>query len=401
MGGSRAALVWLGFGTDWVVRARVHTDGAAASWGPAVDLQLSTGASLPGAAPKVAMSPNDVAIVTWKQMGNSDEDAAFSFYLPTAAGNGWPSGPLVSTDLSFSAGGTADPVLAIGANDEGMWLFASTGYVRAVSFLGVGTSGQGGTVSQIGPSVRCPAVSVNASGHAMGAWIETPTGGPAGVTAWYSSDDQSSQTRTSTPLGTAAPSALGCPRVALDDLGRAIAVWSVTTTAGGSSIAYATYDPGSGWSVPASTVDTAGLAAYNPDVALSRAGEGFLFWEQATTTSASAPRDVRAVHLQLSRGLDAAGPQAIGATAPAANPRLVITGAGSALAVWAQGNRIWSSSFAAASGGWLSPAAPIDTVRSQYVSQNPDLATDGAGRAIAAWESTTGGIPDVVVARFE
>ncbi len=43
----------------------------------------------------------------------------------------------------------------------------------------------------------------------------------------------------------------------------------------------------------------------------------------------------------------------------------------------------------------------IDTVRTNYTSQNPDLATAGNGRAIATWESTSGGIPDVVVARFE
>jgi hypothetical protein len=68
--------------------------------------------------------------------------------------------------------------------------------------------------------------------------------------------------------------------------------------------------------------------------------------------------------------------------------------------IWTQAGRIFSNTFTMANAAW-GAANPIDTARASYTSQNPDIATDGKGRAIATWESTSGGIPDVLVARFE
>jgi hypothetical protein len=218
--------------------------------------------------------------------------------------------------------------------------------------------------------------------------------------AWFY-DPQAAQTAAPVTIGTGPANMLGCPRVALDDLGRAVAFWTVSS-GGVSSLAYRMTDTSQSWGAGPATVETGGLAAFNPDLALSATGEGLVVWEQSTSASASATRDVRAVHFQISQGLDAAGAVSVGSTAPASGPRVVVTGAQAGVAVWVQAGRIWSNAFLAAQGGggWRQ-AAPIDTAPSGYTSQNPDLATDRSGRALAAWESTMGGIPDVVVARFE
>jgi hypothetical protein len=398
MAGASAALVWLALDTNWIVKARWYDDGG--TWGAPVTLEEPFGGSLPNAAaPKVVMNAHGVALVTWKQQGNGELDAALSYHLPPPApGNGWPeSGPTISSAFSFSRGGTADPVVALGANDRGLWVMASSSYIRAVDFLAIGTSGTGTGPSTVSNPVACPSVSVNARGAGMSAWIEKPSTGPWLTTAWFNDPDVS-QPVPNVPIGSGPLDMLGCPRVALDDLGRAIATWSVVT-GGASSVVYRTYDPTSAWGTTGpTTIVTGGLPAFNPDVALSPTGEGLIVWEQATTTSAGAPRDLRAVHFQLGRGLDAAGPLSVGATAPATTAQVAVVSGGMGLAIWAEGGRVRASMF---SGGAWGAAAPIDTVRATYTSQNPDLATDGKGRALATWESTMGAVPDIQVARFE
>jgi hypothetical protein len=395
MGGSAAALIWLVLDTNMVIESRRYTDGG--SWDGAVHLQVPFGGSLPDAAsPKIAMNAHGVTLATWKQQGNGEEDAALNFYLP---GTGWATYPEVSgIDLSLIRGGTSDPVVAIGANDYGEWVIGAYAYIHALPFEQIGGAGTGANVNDSGNLPACPWVSANARGAAMAVWTEMPASGSWLNKAWFY-DPQAVQPPPPVTIGTGAPSMLGCPRVALDDLGRAVAVWTVTS-GGVSSLAYRMTDTSQSWGAGAATVDTGGLAVFNPDLALSATGEGLVVWEQSTTTSASATRDVRALHFQISQGLDAAGPVGVGSTAPASGPRVVVSGAQAGVAVWLQAGRLWSNAFLAAQGGWRQ-AAPIDSVRSGYTSQNPDLATDRNGRALATWESTTGGIPDVMVARFE
>jgi hypothetical protein len=394
MGGSRAALVWLFLDTTWIVKARQYQDGTG--WDPALTVEQPMFGSLQtAAAPAVAMNAHGVTLATWKQQGNGELDAAFDFRLPSGT---WSGTPVVSgIDLSISAGGTSNPVVAIGANDLGAWLVGAQSAIYEVDFVQVGTSLPGGYISQTGNRAICPSVSVNARGAAMAVWTETPSTGQWLEKALYFDPNQS-QTPPTVTLGTGDPNLLGCPLVAIDDLNRAVAVWTVTS-GGVSTLAYRMADMSQSWGAGPMAVDTGGLGAFNPALALSATGEGLIAWEQATGAAASATRDVRAAHFQISVGLDTAGAVGVGSTAPASVPRVVVTGPQAGLAVWVQGEHIWSNAFLAAQSGWQQ-AAPIES-RTGYMSQNPDLATDRAGRALAAWESTAGGIPDVMVARFE
>jgi hypothetical protein len=404
MGGSTAALVWLTLDTAWVVDGRLYKDGAG--WGDATRLQGKfAGGWTDAARPVVAMNAHGVAVVAWKQAGNggtSEPDGAFNFRLPVppSQGDGWSTPSTTSPGFGFPGGGIADQAVSLGMNDasdRGLWIYGDTGYLRAVDFVGIGTSGTGGTINFSGNHVACPSVSTNIRGDSMAAWVEQPASGPWTVTArrWI---PMTSQPPDPITIGTGDPEMIGCPRVAYDDLGRAIAVWTVTS-GGTSRITYRTYDATS-WGAGATTIDMGALGAFNPDLALSPTGEGAIVWEQATGSAAGAPRDICALHFQLGRGPDATGPQPTGSTPPATSPRIVVAGAGLVVDVWTQAGRVFSNTFTTTGGAW-GLANPIDTARASYTSQNPDLATDGKGRAIAAWESTTGGIPDVVVARFE
>jgi hypothetical protein len=405
MGGSAAALVWLTLDTAWVVDGRLYKDGSG--WGDATRLQGKfAGVWTDSARPVIAMNAHGVAIVAWKQAGNggtTEPDGAFNFRLPVppSQGDGWSTPSTTSPGFGFPGGGIADQAVSLGVNDasdRGLWIYGDTGYLRAVDFVGIGTSGTGSTINFSGNHVACPSVSTNIRGDSMAAWIEQPTSGAWTVTArrWIPMTSQPPDPMT---IGTGDPEMIGCPRVGYDDLGRAIAVWTVTS-GGTSRITYRTYDPTSSWSATATTIDMGALGAFNPDLALSPTGEGAIVWEQATGSAAGAPRDICALHFQLGRGADANGPQPTGSTPPATSPQIVVAGPGLVVDVWMQAGRIFSNTFTMSGGAW-GGASAIDTVRTGYTSQNPDLATDGNGRAIAAWESTTGGIPDVVVSRFE
>ena len=397
MGGSTAALVWLTLGASWEVYGRVYKDGG--TWSDATRLQEQFGGMWTDAStPVLAMNAHGVAIVTWKQGGNFEQDAAFNDRLavPPSQGDGW------STPITSSGGGYVDPMVSLGMNDasdRGAWVYGINGYIQERDFVSVSTSGPGGSISFPGNLVACPSVSSNLRGDSMAAWIEKPSSGSWLVTARLLTN--AVPTPDPMTIGTGDPEMLGCPLVAIDDLGRAIAVWTVTS-GGTSRITYRTYDSTAQWAANPTTVDMGAQGAFNPNLALSPTGEGAIVWELALGADAGAARDICALHFQLGRGVvaDANGPQTTGSTPPAAAPRIVVAGPGTVVDVWTQAGRIWSNTFTTAGGGW-GAASPIDTVRTNYTSQNPDLATDGKGRALAAWESTTGGIPDVVVARFE
>jgi hypothetical protein len=400
MGGLAGVRVGRALGAAWLINGRLYKDGGG--WGAATLLQAKLGSAYTDAdKPVVAMNAHGVALVAWKQGGNGEPDAASNLRLPVppSQGDGWGS-PGLGTG-NTSGGGLADPAVSLGVNDasdRGLWIYGNTGYLTARDFVGVGTSGAGSSINFSGNNVACPSVSTNLRGESMAAWIEMPPSGAWLVIArlWI---PMASLPPDPVTIGSGDPEMIGCPKVAFDDLGRAIAVWTVTS-GGTSRVTYRTYDSTSKWAATATTIDMGALAAFNPALAMSPTGEGAIAWEQATSTTANASRDICALHFQLGRGPDANGPQPTGAIAPATSPRVVVAGAGLVVDIWTQAGRIWSNTFTAAGGAW-GQANPIDTVRTNYTSQNPDLATDGNGRAIATWESTSGGIPDVVVARFE
>jgi hypothetical protein len=193
---------------------------------------------------------------------------------------------------------------------------------------------------------------------------------------------------------------VGCPQVVLDDHDQGLVTWSLGAGAGGSSVMVWRYQAAAGWAQAGQTVGFSGSVS-TPIVSMSPGtGQGLLLAEQ--DPGGSGVSGLVSWHFQLDVGqlFDASGPAPLtGAAADPGTARVVVPGAGQGVAVWTQASRIFASSFAPTSG-WAA-AAPIDRGASGFVAQNPSLATDGAGRALAAWEYSQGGTPDIDLARFE
>lgn len=87
---------------------------------------------------------------------------------------------------------------------------------------------------------------------------------------------------------------------------------------------------------------------------------------------------------------DAVQVSAVGAPSPL-YPQLAMNGAGDGVAVWGQGNEIWSSRYAAGTG-WQ-PAEKANLLPTGVVGQgarNVQVATNATGEAFAVWEQRTG-----------
>ena len=66
---------------------------------------------------------------------------------------------------------------------------------------------------------------------------------------------------------------------------------------------------------------------------------------------------------------------------------------GNAVAVWGQGNHIWSARYVAGMG-WEAPAN-IDNVAGNFQSNQPRIAVDASGNALAVWERSNGTVQSI------
>ena len=398
MGGTQAALVWLGDGGSSVVKALMYNDGPG--W-DAAPTSLQGVTSPPRASlPAVSMNASGIVLAIWAQVGNGEIDAALNDRVPAS---GWQASASLAVDFAaaFSGSGAWPPAVSMGGGTRGLWLTGSNTSIGALAFVDTGidrNNGPFGPISDPGQTPACPAVAVNQRGAAISVWTDQPSSAFWTVWGWFYDPDVL-QPPGPVSLGSGAKGQVGCPQVVLDDNDQGLVTWSVGTGSSNSSVKVWRYAASTGWAQAEQTVAFSS-SAFNPTVAMSpTTGQGLLLAEQ--DPGGSGTSDLVAWRFQLDVGqlFDASGPASLGGAADPGTARVVVPGAGQGVVVWTQASRIFASSFALATG-WASPV-PIDRGGSGFVAQHPDLATDGAGRALAAWEYSQGGAPDIDAARFE
>ena len=74
-------------------------------------------------------------------------------------------------------------------------------------------------------------------------------------------------------------------------------------------------------------------------------------------------------------------------------PQVAMDASGNAVAVWGQGNHIWSARYVAGMG-WEAPAN-IDNVAGNFQSNQPRIAVDASGNALAVWERSNGTVQSI------
>jgi hypothetical protein len=234
-------------------------------------------------------------------------------------------------------------------------------------------------LSAVGQDAEEPQVAVDSAGNAVAVWSRSngshtiiqaavrPAGG-----AWSGSVDLSAVGRNATE-----------PQLAVDPAGNAVAVWSRSN--GSHTIIQAAGRPAGGSWSGSVDLSAAGRNAKEPQVAIDSSGDALAAWQRFDGIA----------QIVQSRSRPAGG--AWGATdelsepgQDAEAPQVAVDPAGNAIAVWSRrdgSDFIVQAATRPAGGGWL---GPIDLSDEGENAEEPQVAVDPTGSAVAVWSREDG-----------
>ena len=191
------------------------------------------------------------------------------------------------------------------------------------------------------------------------------------------------------------------PQIAADGQGNAIAVWEQDDGTN-YDIAATTYTAADGWGTP-KTVDnsTSGELVFSPEVAVYSGGNAIAAWEQEDDANYS----IYAKTYSADSGTWESSATLLenGDAGDADNPQIAVDGAGNALAVWYQddgtNDSIYANRYSADSGTWDSSAALLENGDAGDA-DDPQISVDGAGNALAVWHQDDGTNDSIYANRY-
>jgi hypothetical protein len=235
-------------------------------------------------------------------------------------------------------------------------------------------------LSGAGLDAEAPQVSVDAQGDALSAWgrggvieaSDRPAGGPAWQTALALSD--------------AKKEAFG-PQAALDGRGDAVVAWE--SREGGEYAVEASTRTGltGAWQTPVvvKKLGTEPTMDARPDLAVNAAGEAVLVWMRLHSTERAVESSARTLGGSWQK------PETLSETPEDQHPAEVgIDAAGNATAVWEDkrtGEVLTTGATRPAGGKWQ---APVSISKPGGNANEPRVAVDASGDAVAVWERFEG-----------
>ena len=254
------------------------------------------------------------------------------------------------------------------------------------SLAPVGPSGAPGTPGTLGSSGPAGTTAAIGTPGAPGASGTIGPAGPAGtpstsgVTGTVAKAWQTAQLIETDNLGTAVN-----PQIAFDASGNAIAVWQQSDGTR-FNIWANRFTPAAGWGA-ASLIETDNLGgAFNPQIALDGSGNALAVWQQLDGRN----NNIWANRFTPAGGWDTAALIETNDLGSASVPQIAIDASGNAIAVWKQFDgirfNIWAHRFAP-EVGW-STKAPTLIETNNADASNPRIAFDGSGHAIAVWSQS-------------
>jgi hypothetical protein len=179
------------------------------------------------------------------------------------------------------------------------------------------------------------------------------------------------------PIGlSAAGENADTPRIALDPQGDAVAVW--TRSDGTNTIIQAATRPAGGSWQPPSNVSATGQDSNQPGIALDSQGNAVAVWTNATSGTIQAGVRPAGGSWQTPSNLSEPGQTA-------SEPQLALDSQGDAVAVWTRSdgtNTIIQAATRPAGGSWQPPSNVSATGQD---SNQPGIALDSQGNAVAVW----------------
>jgi len=375
-----AVAVWDGeVGTGFVVQAAVRRAGGA--WQAPIDISAASPGPMDG--PQVAIDAQGNAVAVWTRH-NGTEYIVQSAVRP--ASGRWQ----VPVNLSAAGHNATRPQVALDprGNAVAVWQRFKSRHVIAVQAATRPVGGSWQAPVELSASGQessvAPQVAVGANGDAVAVWRNHSSSGfvvtaalrPAGGT-WQAPVDISA-------VGLSAPASLVLgvsPQVAVDAEGNAVAVWN-HPTASTSIVQGAVRTAAGPWQAPVN-LSAAGRHAEDADIAVDPRGNAIAVWDRSVGDTSIVQSAARAAGgaWQAPVNLSTAGDDAVG-------PRVAVDPQGNAIAAWSVDRlstpaSIVQSAMRAAAGAWQ---APVDIAAAG--SDNPDVAVDAQGNAVAVWRGS-------------
>jgi hypothetical protein len=374
----RTLATWL---SDCLVAVAGTSRGQA--WGPPSPL----GGLPPGAPsswlwePGLAVNRAGVALVVWATQESAAEGRQlFSRRLDPVAG--WTGPERIDGGEARRASTAYAPSLALDDGGSALAAWDSEGVVAAR------LSATGGWLPPdriAGSPSSVPKVFLDAAGRGFAAWTLR---GEAYARRFEPAGGWGETTRFTAEAGW---SFTGWGEVAFDAAGQALLVWPQTQGSIGPGRVWSASYAGGRWSAGV-VVSTGGGSAVNPHVGIDGAGVGTAAWNESQAGIASA---------RWERG--AWGAPRLVVSAPSAGPvRLAVSAGGDAMVAWNETDastgrgRVWAAR--SAGGSWGSREA---LQASGNPPNDPTLAMDPCGDAVAIWAEHEGGQKRVWANRYE
>ncbi|MFZ5757606.1 MAG: RHS repeat-associated core domain-containing protein [Pseudomonadota bacterium] len=364
---------------------RVYKKGDAGqtlAWSAPQIIESNTGSAL---YPQIATDGNGNVIVVWQEKiaGGTRWDLWSNRYT---AGIGWGVPQLLETD---NVNSVSRPVVAMDRQGNAIVAWAQLGIWARRYDVASGWQAAQQLIAPPYSNIHDPKVAMDPSGNAVVICSVAHSGTVQNI--WASRYMSGAGWTAAQLIETSDVSHAINPRVTLDPMGNALAVWQQSDGTR-NNIWANRYVPGAGWGV-AQLIETnnAGGASL-PDVEVDPAGNGMAVWHHSDGTRTN----IWSNRYEANVGWGTAQLIETDNAGAAVSADVDVDAAGNATAVWQQSDGttqyIWVNRYASGTG-WSTPL-----MLSAGISPRVDV--DAGGSAIVSWTKSNGSYDDVWIARY-
>ncbi|GEM_PF-855150 len=347
--------------------------------------------------PQVALDSDGNAIAVWQQSDGTQNDIWANRF--NAATGLWEAAYRIETDNTGSAD---SPQIAVDGNGNviAVWRQFDGSFFNIMSKrfnAELGTWDTTATpIETENNDAQAPQIAVDRNGNGIAVW-EQSDGTQFSIFA-NRFDGSSWGTAEAIEFDNAGDA--GIPKIAMDESGRAIAVW-LQDDGSAINVMSNRFVPGTGWAAPPLVIDTETTQAFTPEIAVDSQGNAFALWRQ----SDGSVFHIFSSRFNISTALwDAPAPLETGTVSNVGFPQVTFDPNGNAIAVWAQLNsgdsfdNVWASRYTQA-GNWQT-AEKLETDDLGNAGF-PQITLDANGTAIAVWTQNDGTTTNVQSNRFQ
>ncbi|MFH7319979.1 hypothetical protein ACHHRT_05110 [Desulfurivibrio sp. D14AmB] len=362
-------------------------------WGTVQNIGFTTDSA---ALPQIAMDDAGKVVAVWHGTDGDYKHIRANYFN----GSSWGEPERLST---YQSGNWAEqPRVAMDGSGNAVAIYHQLDtdnkyYIWANYFNGAAWS----DAQQVyGASAHSPDVAMGAASHPIAVWHQYVAQGGGDSTCIYAKQFNGADWETDgAPIGTCSAGNFAYyPRIARAGGGQAMAVWQQGVGGGFTNIWANSFD-GAAWGTAALIENINLYDAHAPQIAMNGSGQAMAIWRLSNGTRET----VRARYFNGTAWGTEATAIDFSLEGNASNPRVVMDAAGQAIAVWEQladnGRYFIGANFFDGTSWGTATRISLDPLEI-YDARYPQIAMDGSGNAMAIWHLSSGSEKLIVVSYF-